>query len=105
MDWGSNDTWWDETTMPNWNYEDYTTEVYQPSFEELNEMGVDEIIYAFQMMDAKYMKQLLKENAKGIKAMMSKFSREEQYRIMQSMKSKTPVKQSVTISELRSMNA
>merc|ERR1712013_781039 len=112
IDWFNNDTFWEDTTMPNWNYEDYnTTDIaagdleYQPSFEELNNMGVDEIIYAFQMMDADYMKKLLKENSKGIKAMMSKFSREEQYRIMQSMKSKTPVKQSVTISELRRMNA
>jgi len=112
VDWFNNDTFWEDTTMPNWNYEDYnTTDIaagdleYQPSFEELNNMGVDEIIYAFQMMDADYMKKLLKENSKGIKAMMSKFSREEQYRIMQSMKSKTPVKQSVNISELRRMNA
>merc|ERR1712013_737013 len=95
IDWFNNDTFWEDTTMPNWNYEDYnTTDIaagdleYQPSFEELD-----------------YMKKLLKENSKGIKAMMSKFSREEQYRIMQSMKSKTPVKQSVTISELRRMNA
>jgi len=47
----------------------------------------------------------LKENAKGIKAMMSKFSRDEQYQIMQSMKPRIPMKQNVTISELRSMNA
>lgn len=112
MDWNnSNDSWGlgDETTMPNWNYEDYTTdmsdELYQPTFDELNDMDVDEIIYAFQMMDAKYMKKLLKENAKGLKKMMSKFSRADQYKIMQSMQSKTPVKQKVSISELQEMNA
>merc|ERR1711892_1342045 len=88
---------------------DYTTDMndeeFEPTFDELNDMNVEEIIYAFQMMDAKYMKKLLKENAKEIKKMMSKFSRAEQYKIMQSMKSRTPVRQTVTISELKKMNA
>jgi len=111
-DWNTNGSWggWgDETTMGNWNYEDYTTDMndeeFEPTFDELNDMNVDEIIYSFQMMDAKYMKKLLKENAKEIKKMMSKFSRAEQYKIMQSMKSRTPVRQTVTISELKKMNA
>merc|ERR1711892_355245 len=88
---------------------DYTTDMndeeFEPTFDELNEMNVEEIIYSFQMMDAKYMKKLLKENAKEIKKMMSKFSRADQYKIMQSMKSRTPVRQTVTISELKKMNA
>jgi len=100
--WGG---WGDDTTVPNWNYDEFTTESYQPSMDELEEMDVEEIISAFQTMDARYMRQLLKENAKKIKKMMSKFTREEQYKIMQAMKSMPNSKGKITIQEFQEMNS
>ena len=57
----------------------------EPSIEKLEQMDVDEIITAFQVMNAGSMQELLMENPESINEIISKFSPEQQLEILEAV--------------------
>ena len=90
--WGSGSgEWRDYETTDYWgdygNTSPYPDQLPSPSMEELNEMDVQEVIWAFQTMDAYHLKDLMETNEEDVNKLLDKMSADEKLTMMGSIKS------------------
>ena len=95
-DYGSDYSWgsgsgYDYETTDYWgdygNTSPYPDQLPSPSMEELNEMDVQEVIWAFQTMDAYHLKDLMETNEQDVNKLMDKMSADEKLTMIESVKS------------------
>ena len=88
-DYGSSD-YWGSGSSDYWgdygNTSPYPDMQSSPSIQQLNEMDVQEVIWAFQTMDAYHLKDLMKTNEQDVNKLMQKLSPDEKMQVMESVK-------------------
>ena len=90
--WGSGSgDWRDYETTDYWgdygNTSPHPDQLPSPSMEELNEMDVQEVIWAFQTMDAHHLKNLMETNEQDVNNLLDRMSVDEKLSMMESIKS------------------